>query len=237
MAALNLSRILFRLLGAAVLAVALVGGWLWQELQLELSRPLELPEEGYTLVIDPGTSLRKLMEELAGEGVIDDPRLLLLWARWKGLGRQIRAGEYHLEPGLTVPGLLGLLTAGRVVQHSLTLVEGWTFRDVRRAIEQTDTLRQTLRGLDDGAVMAALGHPDEHPEGRFFPDTYHFPAGTTDRDFLLRAYRTMERVLAEEWAARAEGLPYDTPYEALVMASIIEKETALPGERALIAGV
>ena len=237
MAALSLSRILFRLLGVAVLVGALAGGWLWQELQLDLQRPLRLPEAGYTLVIEPGTSLRGVMEGLAQRGFIDDTRLILLWARWKELGRQIRAGEYRLQSGLTVPGLLELLTAGRVVQHSLTLVEGWTFREVRHALEQSRPLRQTLQGLDDEAVMAAIGHAGEHPEGRFFPDTYYFPAGTTDRDFLLRAYRTMERVLRQEWEERAEGLPYETPYQALIMASIIEKETGLAGERARIAGV
>lgn len=133
--------------------------------------------------------------------------------------------------------MIGLWKRGEVVQYSLTLVEGWNFRQLRSALQNQPKLQQTLDGLSDAEIMAHIGAPELHPEGRFFPDTYRFTRGTSDADLLRRAYARLEQVLEEEWQQRSEGLPYQNAYQALVMASIIEKETGVPEERGEIAGV
>jgi UPF0755 protein len=150
---------------------------------------------------------------------------------------RIKSGEYRLEPGLTPTGLLDLLVAGKTIQYSLTLVEGWNFKQVMGAIAEHPELVQTLDSEPPEAIMAALGAPGMHPEGWFYPDTYLFPSGTTDLQFLRRTYETMQRRLAAEWEARSQGLPLESPYEALILASIVEKETGAPDERGLIAAV
>jgi UPF0755 protein len=154
-----------------------------------------------------------------------------------GADARIKAGEYAIAPGTTPRGLLALFESGAVVQHSVTIVEGWTFRDLRRALEKQPHLDNTLAGQDDAAVMAALGENGTHPEGLFFPDTYLFGKGTTDLEILRQARGRMRRELDAAWGARADGLPIGTPYEALILASIVEKETALAPERPRIAGV
>jgi UPF0755 protein len=165
------------------------------------------------------------------------PWLLMVLARWQGRAHQIKAGEYRLMPGTTPTMLLDQLVAGKVVQYSLTAVEGWTFQQLLDAVNRHAALEHRLSGLDTAAIMERLGHADEHPEGRFYPDTYHFPRGTTDIAFLRRAYDELHARLDAAWQRRAPGLPYKNPYEALVMASIVEKETAVAAERAAIAGV
>jgi UPF0755 protein len=150
---------------------------------------------------------------------------------------RLQAGQYRLDPGMTPQALLETLARGAVVQRTLTLVEGQTFRELLTLVHASDKLRHTLQDLDTDELMAALGHADEHPEGRFLPDTYHFPIGTTDRDFLQRAYRAMAELLAKEWVDREADLPLKSAYEALILASIVEKETGLAAERPLIAGV
>jgi UPF0755 protein len=142
-----------------------------------------------------------------------------------------------VPPGTTPRGLLALLESGDVVQHAVTIVEGWTFQDLRRALEREPLLDNTLAGRDDAEVMAALGESGQAPEGLFFPDTYLFGKGTTDVEILRESRARMRRELETAWEGRAEGLPVETPYEALILASIVEKETALASERARIAGV
>jgi UPF0755 protein len=124
-----------------------------------------------------------------------------------------------------------------VIQYALTVIEGWTFRQMLEAVRAHEAIRRTLDGLDDAGIMARLGRPGEHPEGRFYPDTYHFPRGTTDAEFLTRAHRKMQAAVEEAWGRRAAGLPYASPYEALVLASIVEKESGVAAERDQIAGV
>ncbi|ROR32629.1 endolytic transglycosylase MltG [Inmirania thermothiophila] len=228
---------LHRLLGLLVLAASLGGGWLLWDYRVALDRPLAVPPAGLTLEVAPGESLRSLARRLAADGVLHRPLYLVAHARLEGVATRIQAGEYQIPAGETPRTLLARLVAGRVVQHRLTLVEGWTFAQVRAALEAEPALRQTLRGLPDAEVMARLGRPGEHPEGRFFPDTYQFPRGGTDLDLLRRAYEAMARHLAREWAGRAPGLPLETPYQALILASIVEKETGVAAERPLIAGV
>ena len=171
------------------------------------------------------------------EGLIESALRLELQARWSGAASRIKAGEYALEPGLTPIGLLDLLVAGTVVQHPFTIVEGWTFRELRRRIAESGALVHTLEGLSDEEVMVRLKLEGTHPEGRFFPETYHFPAGATDVQLLRRAFDAMSSYLQSAWARRDEGLPLSSPEEMLVLASIVEKETGVAEERARIAGV
>jgi len=226
------------LTAATVCLLAAAGGAaLFLDARQALHAPMQLPRGAELLDIEPGTSLRTVANRLAERGLLRRPRYLSWWGRYTGEAQRIKAGEYRIEPGMTPLQLLDHVIAGKVVQYSLTLVEGWTFSQIRAAVSAHPQLAQTLTGLDDDALMARLGYTGRHPEGSFLADTYHFPAGTTDAQFLRRARQSMDDLLRREWDARAEGLPYQAPYDALIMASIIEKETAVPGERAAIAGV
>ena len=199
--------------------------------------PLNVSEPGVDYEVAVGTSLSQLAYELQRRGIIDHARYLIWLGRELDLTHRLQAGEYELTPGMTPESLLRKLASGEVVQHAVTLIEGQTFTEMLALIEASDDIVHTLDGLGRGEVMTRLGHEGEDPEGRFLPDTYHFPQGTTDLSFLQRAYDAMEHYLAEEWAKRDEGLPLNNPYEALTLASIVEKETGLAEERPLIAGV
>lgn len=187
--------------------------------------------------VQPGGSLRLVAAQLHAQGVLPQPLDLVLLARLRGDADAIRAGEYRVEPGTSVAALLELLKSGKVVMHSLTLVEGWTFAQVLMSVEGDAALSHTLDASDAATIMSKLGHAGENPEGRFYPNTYQFPKGTSDIAFLERAYHTMQDHLDIAWHMRAPGLPYKSPDDALIMASIIEKETAQPQERGQIAGV
>jgi len=202
-----------------------------------LDAPLAIEEGPLEIEIPRGQSLGATARKLETSGVLSHPRWLQLYARAGGVDARIMAGEYAIPPGTTPRTLLALLESGEVIQRSVTIVEGWTFRDLRRALERAPYLDNTLAGQDEAAVMAALGEPEQPAEGLFFPDTYLFARGTTDLEILRQARNRMRRELETAWAARAEGLPVTTPYEALILASIVEKETALASERARIAGV
>ena len=230
------AAMLFKLLGLLLFVFAMVGGWFAWEYKVFTETPLAL-KEPLLLEVKPGASVAALARNLRGHGLLNEPRYFTLLARISGQGRKIKAGEYRLEPGLTPADLLALLVAGRSVEYSITLVEGWSFRQMMAAIHAHDLLTHTLSELDDAAIMNRLGRPGEHPEGRFFPDTYRFPRGETDLSLLKRAYERTESVLAEEWERREEGLPLKDPYEALILASIVEKETGQAAERPEIAGV
>jgi UPF0755 protein len=219
---------------AAVVAAAAAG---YAAFERWLDRPLALGDTPATIEIPRGRPFSATVDELSTRGVIDHPAWLRAYARATGVDSRIRAGEYEIPPGTTPRTLLRLLESGRVVQHTLTIVEGWTFRTLRRALEQHPQLDNTLAGQDDAAVMGVLGEPDAPPEGLFFPDTYLFGKGTTDVEILRQARGRMRQQLEAAWKVRADGLPIETPYEALVLASIVEKETALAEERPRIAGV
>ncbi|WP_127477364.1 endolytic transglycosylase MltG [Sulfurivermis fontis] len=228
---------LFHLLGALVLVASLVLGWFWFGYQSFVTAPLLVGEEGATIEVRPGASLTAVARQLEEAGHISSARYFVWMARLSDSARQIRVGEYRVEPGMTARQLLQMMVEGRVHLYALTLVEGWNFRQVMDAVRGSPYLTHTLSGLTDSEVMARLGYAGEHPEGRFFPDTYHFPRGMSDVEFLRRAYRQMSEVLAYEWERRSDGLPLATPEEALILASIIEKETGQPAERSAIAGV
>jgi UPF0755 protein len=151
--------------------------------------------------------------------------------------RSLKTGEYTLLRGMTPRSLLDLVTDGHVIQYSLTVIEGQTFREMLDRIASHAVIEHTLEGLDDEEIMARLGHPGIHPEGRFLPDTYNFPRSTTDLAFLQRAYNAMIDQLQLAWEERQEGLPFKSAEEALILASIVEKETGRAEERPVIAGV
>ena len=228
-------KLLLLLEGGVLVAGLLLVFVAWQQ-HSALEQPLNLTEE-LMLEVPAGTTPGGVLNRLQADGVLHDAFWLRLYWRFNLKGQPLHSGEYRLTPELSVRDLLGLWRRGEVVQYSLTLVEGWSFRQVRTALERQSKLELTLRELSDAQLMARLGYPDVNPEGRFFPDTYRFVRGMSDLDLLKQAYTRLEQVLADEWQGRADGLPYKSPYDALIMASIIEKETGVPEERGEIAGV
>lgn len=201
-----------------------------------LHSPLALPQDGLRYELSRGETLGHLTSALATQGVLRHPRALRLYARLSGQTR-VHAGEYHLHRGLTPLTLLAKLNVGDVVLHQVTLIEGWTYAQALAALHAEETIVAELKGLSLEQQLARLGLEVEHPEGWFFPDTYRFPRGTTDVEILRRAHRVMREELERLWSQRVDGLPYETPYEALIMASLIERETGAPWEREEIAGV
>ena len=217
---------------ALVLALALAG---WS-LRSALDQPLKLESERLIEVV-PGDTPGGLLNRLEGEGVLDGAFWLRLYWRFNLPGQALHSGEYRLTPQQSARDLLELWRRGEVVQYSLTLVEGWSFRQVRAALVRQEKLEQRLADLDDKALMDRLGLAGVSPEGRFFPDTYRYVRGMSDLDLLKQASARLDQVLDEEWARRVDGLPYRKPYDALIMASMVEKETGVAEERGQIAGV
>nr|BFD40573.1 endolytic transglycosylase MltG [Pseudomonas sp. FFPRI_1] len=228
-------KLLLLLETGLVLAGLLLGASAWK-LHSALEQPLNLSQE-QLLDVPAGSTPTGTFNRLQAEGVLDDAFWLRLYWRFNLAGQPLHSGEYRMTPGMTAEGLIGLWQRGEVVQYSLTLVEGWNFRQVRSALAKSEKLQQTLTGLSDSQVMEKLGHPGVFPEGRFFPDTYRFVRGMTDAELLEKAYDRLDDVLAKEWSKRAEDAPYSDPYQALIMASLVEKETGVPQERGQIAGV
>ncbi len=216
------------IVGVAVLA--------YQFFQFQLE-PIKLSSEQQTFTIKSGSNIKSIAQKLRLEKIIDDPWLFILMARIKGVETKVRAGEYHLQPDQTTAELLDSFVTGLSIQYSFTIIEGRSFRQMIEGLKKHPAIISTLEDKTNDEIMVALNLPEEHPEGLFFPDTYSFPKGTTDIDFLHRAYQLMKQHLAREWENRAADLPFDTSYEALVLASIVEKETGAAFERPLIAGV
>jgi len=202
-----------------------------------VNAPFGSAAAGYVLTIPAGQAFGKLVEKLARDGILPEPRLTRWYARWEGLDQRVQAGEYLLDEDLTTRSLLDQLVAGQVILHSLTVVEGSTVRDLLAALRTHPAVSQTLSDDELADVTALIQMPDNYPEGWFFPDTYRFPRGTTDRELLQQAHELMRSKLDAAWAGRADGLPLSSPYEALILASVIERETALASERPEIAGV
>lgn len=218
-----------------VLLIASVAGLLWKQDQV-LEQPLQLEHE-IVLSAPAGSTPTGLLLQLEQQGVLHGAFWLRLSWRLQGHIQPLHSGEYELTPGMNVTQLLEKWRSGDVLQYRVTLVEGWNFRQVRAALAQQDKLQQTLGDVSDSELMRTLDQANLHPEGRFFPDTYNFTRGQSDLDILRQANQRLQKVLAEEWAQRAEDLPYRNPDEALIMASIIEKETGVAREREEIAGV
>jgi len=224
-------------LGIAVLLASFLAAWLLMDFRAFRQNPLALPGSGAELLVRPGSSLRSVANDLAERGIIAHPLYLVVLGRHLELDARIKAGEYHLEAGLTPEQLLHQLTEGKVLQHGITLIEGETFVQMMARLRLDPVLEHTLQNDQPEHVMEAIGYPGLHPEGRFLPETYYFPRGTTDVELLRRAYLDMENFLQQAWPERDPDLPFETPYQALILASIVEKETAVPEERPRIAGV
>lgn len=224
-------RLLIVLVSLGVLATLALS-----ELQRRWQQPLLLPEGGVEITVARGESLRAVLRRLHNEGIVAYPDVIAWYGRYSGEDQNIKHGEYRLSAGSTHQGLLALLVGGEVVQHQVTFPEGITLRQALFILAEQERLQATLSGPDDPRILEITA-PHASPEGLFFPDSYHFSTGDTDWQVLQRAHTAMQTVLRQEWEDRSSELPYDTPYEALIMASIIERETGLPEEREQIAGV
>lgn len=211
------------------------GWWFWRDMQTQLHAPLNLAAD-IDFTITPGMSLQAVCSELRRTELMPRAYYLLLEARRQNKQGQLQAGEYLIKQGTTPLQLLDQFVSGKVKQYALTLIEGWTFAQVMDAIRNNGHLVQTS-GTSDVQLMLSLGLREQNPEGLFFPDTYFFPGETTDVEILRKAYARMQQILDEEWQRRADGLPYTSPYAALITASLVEKETGLNEERPMIAGV
>ncbi|WP_223507144.1 endolytic transglycosylase MltG [Pseudomonas sp. GL-RE-29] len=218
-----------------VLAGLMLGASAWK-IHSALVQPLNIAQEEL-LEVPKGTTPNRTFLRLEADGLIKDAFWLRVYWRFNLPKQPLHSGEYRMLPGMTVEGLIDLWKRGEMVQYSVTLVEGWNFHQVRAALAKEEKLDHTLEGLSDSQVMEKLGHAGLFPEGRFFPDTYRFVRGMTDVELLKTAYDRLDEVLAKEWNQRATDLPYSDPYQALIMASLVEKETGVPQERGQIAGV
>lgn len=220
------------ILAGLLLALALAGGFYWL-----VSSPLTLKSEQVDFEVSPGHGLRAAAREIVGAGVGFDPRLLVALGKLLGVETSIKAGSYEISRGINLLDLLRKLTRGDVTQAEIAFIEGWTFRQMRERLDAHPDVRHDSKGLPEAEVMRLIGAPQDVAEGLFFPDTYLFSKQGRDLDILRRAYRSMQRHLAREWEARAVGLPYADPYQALIMASIVEKETGRDQDRPLVAAV
>jgi UPF0755 protein len=227
-----MKRIATYVTAASVTVLALGGLWVadW------LGDPLPLQSDT-VFEIRAGSSFSAVSRQLADAGILENPRLFSWYARLSGDAERIRAGEYRVAADTSPRELLEQFVAGDVLLYSFTIVEGWTARELIAALAHHEAVAATLDYEDWPALLERLGTGYADPEGLFLPETYRFPRGTSDVELLSQAHKMLEAALSEEWAARQPDLPLSTPYEALTLASIIEKETALADERPRIAGV
>ena len=230
-------RIFTKLLIFALLLTALAVGaavwWLHDPMRLNLPAGSQVLD----LEIDPGTRAAQVAEAVIASGADVNVQLLQLWFRLSGKARQIKAGSYEIVPGTTPRSLLSMVVRGDQTLKSITLVEGWSFTQVRAALQKAELLGPDSIGLQPEIIMEKLGRPGLHPEGRFFPDTYSYAKGSSDLAVLKRAAKAMDKRLDAAWALRSPDTPLKSRDEALILASIVEKETGRPTDRAQIAGV
>lgn len=225
------------LFAVVFLAAGVFLGGLWADFRCFLMTPVTLQGPSTIFEVPRGATLRQVADELTRLGILPHPYYLLALALQRGDQGRLKAGEFELTQGMRPTDILERLISGKEVQYPITLVEGWTFRQAVAAVAADPRFGAELLGKTDAELMEALGRPGEHPEGRLFPDTYSFPRSTSGLEVLRRAFERMDRILGEEWEQRAEDLPIETPYQALILASIIEKETAVAAERPAIGGV
>jgi UPF0755 protein len=220
------------LMTVALLTVLYFSSKIYSEMYSEVS--LTEPD---TIIFPRGSSIRTLANQLIEKGLLEHKNYFLIWGKLHRQETRLQAGEYLIKPGLSLAELLDNMVAGNVIQHSITLIEGFTFRQILEIIQHSPVVTLQLENLSDEEIMKRLGHEGEHPEGRFYPDTYHVSRGVTDVEILNRAYQSMQDILETEWQQREENLPLKSSYEALILASIVEKESAIEEERPLIAGL
>lgn len=219
---------LVALIAALLCAVAAVA---W------LSGPIGQPGKTLDLLVEPKASAQTVANQVAGAGAQVNPMLLYAWFRLSGQSRLIKAGSYELESDITPKRLLEKLVNGEQALRSVTLVEGWTFQQVRQALDRLTDIRHDSRTLTDGAIMQTLGRAGQHPEGRFFPDTYRYAKGSSDLGVLLSALKAMDAQLAQAWETRPADSPLRSVDELLTLASIVEKETGVAADRGNVAAV
>ena len=227
-----LRLIRYLLLAGVLVALSVAGFAYWR-----VMTPLALVRERVEFQITPGQGLRAAAGEIASAGVLVDPWLLALVGRALGVEARIKAGSYEVARGITLLDLINKLTRGDVTQSEVAFIEGWTFRQMRERIDAHPDLRHDSAGLAESEILRRIGATQSAAEGMFFPDTYLFAKGSRDLDVLQRAYHGMQRTLAREWEARAAALPYADAYQALIMASIVEKESGREQDRPLVAAV
>ncbi len=202
-----------------------------------LNTPINISKQGLTYNIKSGMTLIRIANDLKNKNIISNTQYLLWHARFSGTADKIRVGEYNIPFDSTPKQLLAILVSHKVISYSFTIIEGWDFSQLIKAVNDNKILKHTIEDLSKAEIMSKLGLTGVHYEGRFLPDTYFFPRGTTDIAFLKRAYSSMLTYLEKEWPNRKVGLPLSSPYEALTLASIVEKETGKVSERKKIAGV
>ena len=232
-------RKLFRVIAALLFPLVIAGLLAVGYVDRYLDQPLQINGDSETLLLERGTGFSTMVNQAAARGWIRQPQVLKITARLEPSMAVVRAGEYRIPAGTTVGQWLAMMRSGEVVRHHVTFVEGWTLKELLLQLQSNPALApQTLTA--GPALWAQLGIEQplaDHPEGLFFPDTYDFHRGDSPSTLLRRAYQRMESVLMDEWSRRQPNLPLNTPYEALILASIIEKETGVPAERGEIAGV
>ncbi len=231
-----MKRMLQIVAAAVLLATIMAGVLLWQTQSLE-QQVLRFDGATVDYTVERGSNARQVLHDFQQKGWLASSPLWRVWLRLQPEHAAIQAGHYRLNHGDSVRRVLAKMVAGEVVRYSVTFVEGWSIREVREALRKAESLRQTLPSLSNEELMRALGRPAVHPEGQFFPSTYVYTDGMTDQDVLKQAMRMMDEQLADAWAKRSPGLPFSSPYEALIMASIVEKETGHASDRHDIAGV
>lgn len=231
---------LIRVFIILLLIISAALSWAWQDYQTFTTKPLVV-QEPVIIDISNGSSFNSIIQQLNNQIGFQQPDLEKLWfkilARQQGVSNQLKAGEYQLPVGMTPTDFLALLSSGATLQHSITFPEGWTFKQIRQALVADKNLKLTLIELSGAEILQQLGSDYTHPEGLFFPDTYRFEKHTTDLSILQQAYQKMQQVLNEQWSNKAQDLPLKTAYHALILASIVEKETGVAFERPEIAGV
>ena len=230
-------KFLFSSLISVVFAGLLYAAWIYVDMQKTLDTPMVIEESPMLFTVNAGDSMKAISRRLSETKAYEHPEFLRMTAKLRKLDSHIQVGEYEITDSMTPNDFLTIVTEGKVIQHSVILVEGLTFRQFLKALAAKDDLKQELTGITDAQIMTKLGKTGEHPEGRFFPDNYFYTTGTSDLDILKRAYTAMEKMTATLWEQREKDLPYKDSYEALTMASIIEKETGKADERPTIAGV
>ena len=224
---------LIKLLTSLLVAALLLGGtaYWW------VNQPMDTRQLSLDLSIEPGTSPKAIAQAVADAGAQTSPTLLYAWFRISGQARQIRAGSYEVAVGTSPQRLLSMLVRGEESLRTLTIVEGWNWRQVRLALANAENLKPDSRTLPDAALMAQLGRPGLAPEGRFYPDTYAYAKGSSDLAVLKRAMKAMDKQVQQVWAARQADISVKSPEEAMILASIVEKETGKGSDRSLISGV
>jgi UPF0755 protein len=221
-----------------VIAAAAAGFWSWQRYSAFADAPIAGLEDGDSVVIASGDSLAAVLAKLRASGVVEGEDVEWRLLAWElGAAANLHVGEYALDPGTTPRALLTAMRGGDIIQHRFTIVEGWNIRELRAALDRAEPLLHESTGLDAAALMSAIGHPETHPEGRFLPETYLYSRGDSDLDLLRRAYAASEEALAAAWQQRDPDSPLQTPYDMLILASIVEKETGIAEERPRIAGL